>query len=262
MIVRAQARIEFALRQFIIGNAMSPRHIEGRDLEFEGVLRLALILGLNSEIRPALRALAALQKKFIRNSDAEFDRQDADNFYNILGPELRSVLRDVYEGFKIERNLPHFKRQPPLTRLVWFLIGIWSAIYSDRKNGPSPDLRAAVTFPTGYVKHIEDRRTKFLQLLDSGDDFQLVVRGHSHLDHEVREFILAAAPQPDAVKSKDDDYAGAMRLAFLLGLDPSLEDGLAAVGRLRNKFAHRYEVESLERGGNKHIRNNRQSSPS
>lgn len=251
MIVRAQARIEHALRQFVASNARSPQHVDRADLEFEEVLRLALILGLNSEIKPALSALAALQRKFVRDSDAEFSRPDADNFYNALGPELKGLLREVYEEFRMKENLPLFKRQLPSTRLVWYLIGIWSAILAYRKHGPSPSLSTAVQFPARYVERTTERREHFLQLLDAGDDFQLVVRGHSHLDHELREFIAAAAPQPAAVNSRNDDYAGALRLALALGLDLSLEEGLTAVGTLRNKFAHRYEVELSEQDAKK-----------
>jgi hypothetical protein len=87
-----------------------------------------MILGLNSEIKPALMALDSLQKKFVRRIDMEFGSQEADNFYNVLGPTLKDILRDVYQEFRVENNSIQFKRQPPSTRLVWFLIGIWSAI--------------------------------------------------------------------------------------------------------------------------------------
>lgn len=246
MIVRGRSRIEYALRQFIISNATSPRHTERGDLEFGGVLRLALILGLNSEIKTAINALDKLQKKFVRNAAAQFSGLDADNFYNALGPTSKDLLREVYEEFRIKENLPLFMRQPPATRFVWFLIAIWSAILADRKHVPSPNLYTNRKVAAGYVESIEERRSKFLQLLDAGDDFQLVLQGHSHLDHELREFVAAAAPEPTAVKPRDYDFAGALRLALVLGLDCSLEEGLAAVGALRNKFAHSYEPELTE----------------
>jgi hypothetical protein len=94
MLVRAQTHIEHALRQFIIANAPSPRHTEPEELDFEGIVRLAMILGLNSEIKPALMALNSLQRKFVRRIDMEFGSQEADNFYNLLGSTLKNMLRD------------------------------------------------------------------------------------------------------------------------------------------------------------------------
>jgi hypothetical protein len=246
MIVRAQAHIDYALRQFVLANAPSPKHVGQQELTFEGIVRLALVLGLNSDIKPALNALSALQTKFARNIDMEFGSQEADNFYSVLGPTLKGILSEVYGEFRLAENLGHFKRQPPATRLVWFLVGIWSAIYSDRKNGPISRECPATEFPFGYVEDIEQRRSNFFRLLEAGDDFELVVRGHSYLDHELREFVKAAAGQLVAVRLEDYDYAGSLRLALILGLDATLETGLSAVGVLRNRFAHRYDAELTE----------------
>jgi hypothetical protein len=129
------------------------------------VARLALILGLNEDLKPALKALNALQTKFVRSVDVEFGPQEADNFYNVLGPTLKETLREVYQEFRVKENLGEFKRQPPSTRLVRFLVGIWSAILADRKHGPIPsdDL---VGLPVGYVEDLERRRTAFIKLLD------------------------------------------------------------------------------------------------
>jgi hypothetical protein len=225
-----------------LANAVAPQRVEREELDFDGTVRLAIILGLNAEIRPALTALSALQRKFVRSIDVEFGSQEADNFYSVLGPTLRDVLREVYQEFRVQENLIQFKRQPPSTRLVWFLIGIWAAILANRKHGPNRAFDG-VELPVGYLEDLDRRRIAFIGLLDDGDDFQLVVKGHSYLERELREFVLAAATQQAAVKPSEYSYAGTLRLALTLGLDPSLEAGLAAVGTLRNKFAHRVDVE-------------------
>jgi hypothetical protein len=86
LLTRGQAHIEHALRQFILANAASPQHVSLRDLDFEEIVGLAIILGLNPEIKPGLGALSALQTKFVRRVDVEFGSQEADNFYTVLGP--------------------------------------------------------------------------------------------------------------------------------------------------------------------------------
>jgi hypothetical protein len=250
MLVRAQAHIERSLREFILANVTSPQYVERQELDFDDTVRLALILGLDADVKPALRALSALQARFTRSIDTEFGSREADNFYNVLSPTMKEMLREVYQEFRVEHNLGEFKRQPPATRLIWFLVGMWSAIFADRKHGPIPNYDA-VRLPDGYIGELENRRVAFIQLLDDADDLQLLIRGHSYLDRELREFILAAAHQPSAFKNSDFDYAGVLRLSMTLGLDRSLEEGLKAVGGLRNKFAHRVDMELTEREAKK-----------
>jgi hypothetical protein len=240
-VMRAQMHIEHELRQFISSNAVSPNQTKCDELDFEGITRLAMILGLNSEIKPALAALGALQRKFTRNPHMNFEPREADNFYNTLGPTLKPMVGEIYNEFRVRENLVVFKRQSPATRLAWFLIGIWSAVSTDRRHGPIPPEQGA-KLPEGYLAGLGERRSAFVELLDGGDDLQVVIRAHTHLEHELREFVSAAAPQPDAIKPSEYDYAGTLRLALILGLDPALEAGLVAVGALRNRFAHRLDA--------------------
>jgi hypothetical protein len=249
-VMRAQMHIEHELRQFILANAVSPSHTKCDQLDFGGLTVLAMILGFNSEIKPALAALGALQRKFTRNPHMNFGPRDADNFYNTLGPTLKPMVGEIYNEYRVRENLVVFNRQSPATRLSWFLIGIWSAVSTDRRYGPvSPEQRAKL--PEGYLAGLDERRSGFIELLDGGDDLQVVIRAHTHLEHELREFVSAAAPRPDAIKPSDYDYAGTLRLALTLGLDTKFEAGLAAVGALRNKFAHRLGMKLTAEEANK-----------
>jgi len=96
--------------------------------------------------------------------------------------------------------------------------------------------------PAGYVKGVTERNEAFFQMLDAEDDLGMIIRAHIHIEHELREFILAAAPKPEELKFSDYDYATTLRFAFALGLNPSLKAGLTALGTLRNKFAHRLDM--------------------
>ena len=68
------------------------------------------------------------------------------------------------------------------------------------------------------------------------DDLGLVVRGHIHVEHELREFIKVAIPKPDELGRME--YSGRVRLALACGLRSNLKAPLNAVGKLRNDFAH------------------------
>jgi len=96
--------------------------------------------------------------------------------------------------------------------------------------------------PDGYIEGVEERTDAFFQMLDGEDDLGLVIRAHIHIEHELREFILAVAPKPGEIKFSDYDYAKTLQLALALGLNPILKPGLSALGTLRNEFAHRLEM--------------------
>ena len=176
----------------------------------------------------------------------KFGEQEAQNFYNVLSPELRSIIREVYNELRTAENLVGFKRQPPAQRLIYFVLGIWSGISTDRKQGPTAHSES-ICVSKAYLQGLQTRQSALFRLLDEDDDLGMIIRAHIHLEHELREFILAAAPQPAEVKPSEYDYAGTLRLAMTLGLNPAVEAGLTAVGTLRNKFAHRLEMKLTQR---------------
>lgn len=75
--------------------------------------------------------------------------------------------------------------------------------------------------PDGYIEGIEKRDAAFFEALSGEDDLGMVIRGHIHIEHELQEFIIAAAPRPSEIRLSDFDYAGKLRLALALGLEPT-----------------------------------------
>jgi hypothetical protein len=93
-----------------------------------------------------------------------------------------------------------------------------------------------------FYEGFKDRNDAFLNSLLTQDDLGLVVRAHLHIEHELREFIISAAPSPGQVKATELDFDSTVRLALVLGLDSELKPALNAIGNLRNKFAHRLNM--------------------
>jgi hypothetical protein len=82
----------------------------------------------------------------------------------------------------------------------------------------------------------------FYVAMRSEDDLGLIVRGHSFVEHQVREYIAVAAPKPDLFKFSDFDFFSTVRIAFILRLDAEFHRSLPALGSLRNKFSHRLDM--------------------
>jgi hypothetical protein len=79
-----------------------------------------------------------------------------------------------------------------------------------------------------FYEQFKDRNDAFFNaLVNQHDDLGLVVRAHLHIEHELREFIISAAPSPKHVDFTKMDFAGAVRLALVLGLDPTLQQALS-----------------------------------
>jgi len=82
----------------------------------------------------------------------------------------------------------------------------------------------------------------FVEALSGEDELGMVVRAHIHIEHELRQFVISAAPNPSQVKFAETDFDGTVRLALVLGLDAELKQALNAAGHLRNKFSHKLEM--------------------
>lgn len=83
----------------------------------------------------------------------------------------------------------------------------------------------------------EKRQEAFHVALLGEDDLGMVMRGQLHIEAELKRFIEATAPSPGRVRKLS--YAKRIDVALEHGLAADLEAPLRAVGRLRNRFAHR-----------------------
>jgi hypothetical protein len=63
----------------------------------------------------------------------------------------------------------------------------------------------------------------------------MVVRAHNHIEHELREFVVSAAPRPDQVKFPEMNFDGTIRLALVLGPDANLKPASLNLYRDRNR---------------------------
>lgn len=97
------------------------------------------------------------------------------------------------------------------------------------------------------IEGLAERDAEFYKALQNEDDLGLVVRGQIHIEHELQQMVLAIAPQPEQAKFNAMTFTQTLRVALILGLSPEFESALSAVGRLRNRFAHRLGFQLTEK---------------
>lgn len=90
---------------------------------------------------------------------------------------------------------------------------------------------------------IDEQLQRFNRALVGEDELGAVIRGHIHVESKLIEFIEARLPYPAGLKDLEIDYFGRIKLAISLGLNPNLGPSLKFIGTLRNRFAHRLDVE-------------------
>jgi hypothetical protein len=91
---------------------------------------------------------------------------------------------------------------------------------------------------------IADEMTEaFLNATSVEDDLGFVIRAHIFIEHELRRLIEAAIPNPEHLELDKLSYGNAIKLVFALGFDLRFKGSLQILGRLRNKFAHKLDMQ-------------------
>jgi len=70
------------------------------------------------------------------------------------------------------------------------------------------------------------------------DELGLAIRSHLYVENLLDELLAQLIPFPNLYEEMHLNYAGKVKLACDMGLDPSYKSMLLALGDIRNKFAH------------------------
>jgi hypothetical protein len=89
-VVRAHIHIEHELQELIFLAAPRPDHIKRfENMEFFEKVQLALVLGLNADLKPALSATGTLRNKFAHRLDMKIGEEEAKNLIATLTPRAK-----------------------------------------------------------------------------------------------------------------------------------------------------------------------------
>jgi hypothetical protein len=98
-VIRAHIHIEHELHDFIYFAAPSPAHLKiTDDLEFSEKVSLALLLGLNADLRPALNAAGKLRNKFAHRLDMKLGEEEVKNLVSTLTPAAKQRFQLLLEN--------------------------------------------------------------------------------------------------------------------------------------------------------------------
>ena len=83
---------------------------------------------------------------------------------------------------------------------------------------------------------------QFANDLAKEDDLGMVLRGHLHVEHQLKEFISLFLPFSERCNWQKLGYAQKIELALSCGLPADMRTPLEKIGSLRNSFAHKLNM--------------------
>ena len=127
-IVRAHIHIEHELQEVIFLAAPNPTQLKSFDkMEYSDKVQLALVLGLNAELKPALNATGNLRNKFSHRLDMKIGEEEVTNLISTFTPSakqqfqrlLRTALSELPQNALEGEALSYFQAQIKAT--IFFL---------------------------------------------------------------------------------------------------------------------------------------------
>jgi hypothetical protein len=105
-IVRAHIHIEHELQEFIFFAAPNPTQLKN-SMEYSERVQLALVLGLNAELKPALTAAGTLRNNFSHRLDMKIGEEEAKNLIATVRPAAKQRFQTLLkESFSALPSAP------------------------------------------------------------------------------------------------------------------------------------------------------------
>ncbi len=152
VVIRSHIIVEQYLNALIESLLRSPEHFRKIKLDYNGTVKLAISLGLNPRFESSLNAIGTIRNDFAHNMRHNITVQDANNLYNTLDSNDKSVLQSIFESTKekIENNkIPKYKELKPKDKFILNIMVICGNLHTacnlspNLSNSADPKGRAA-----------------------------------------------------------------------------------------------------------------------
>jgi hypothetical protein len=138
-VIRAHIYIQHELQDFIFFAAPSSDQLKLlKDLDYSGMVGLALVLGLNVELKPALNAIGGLRNRFAHRLDMKIGEEEAKNLVNSLPSQAKQKYQELLQAALSE--LSDMSSLPPegrsyvkaQTQMLAFFLRLFDMVAGER----------------------------------------------------------------------------------------------------------------------------------
>ena len=131
-VVRGHIKIESLLIQILELLSPKPSHLKKLNLDYDGNVTLALLLGLKDDFGPSLRAIGKLRNDFAHKPNTALTKASCQNLYKSLSENEKSLLQDRFKRIKkTNKSLSKygsFKNIEPRDQFVLITMAIWAPL--------------------------------------------------------------------------------------------------------------------------------------
>lgn len=131
-VIRAHIRLENLLLLLVDHLVPSPKHLRKLNMDYDGQVTLALALGLDDELGPALRGIGNLRNRFAHRLDTTLDSGSISNLYASLRPVDKQQTQDSFKRIRDTndsiKNVANFSELPPDDQFKLIVVTLWAAL--------------------------------------------------------------------------------------------------------------------------------------
>jgi hypothetical protein len=124
--VRAHIHIEARLLELLDLVVMHHKSLKKMNLDYNQRVNLAVALGLDPELAPALLALGSLRNAFAHRLDMELSESRVNNLYQALSGSDKEMVQAAYNRTKdqLRVNAPPFGQLTPKERFILISVAL------------------------------------------------------------------------------------------------------------------------------------------
>ena len=130
-VIRAHIRLELLLNELVDHLVPKPEHLKKLNLDYDGTITLALVMGLNSEFGPPLRVMGKLRNAFAHRLNMALDTNEVSNLYKSMNQLLKEQVQASFVRIrKANESIQQFRKfaeVPPGDQFKLIAVTLWAS---------------------------------------------------------------------------------------------------------------------------------------
>jgi hypothetical protein len=129
--IRVHLFIEYELNLFI-QKRLPSGVLETLRLDYDGKIKLAIALGLASDLKPSLRKVGEFRNEFAHNLDHKLVEADVDALFKSFSPRMKDLMQRAFAKMRRTPSGAHYpathQELNGATKLQLYILQIWSIL--------------------------------------------------------------------------------------------------------------------------------------
>lgn len=131
VVIRSHIITEQYINKLIESRMVNIESYRSAKIEYHTKIQLVVGLGLDSRFIPFLKCLGSLRNKFAHELKREINKQDANNLYECLNENDKTVLNQSLDKTTIQiTDTPSLKECTPKQKYIYCVVVICAALQS------------------------------------------------------------------------------------------------------------------------------------